>query len=115
MRVRLRRLGAAFLFVLLGILTLSALLVSALRWLDPPFSSFMAQDWIGDLDLHGVTRSLTFDATVTLVSEERIEGYASTTILYSDFNIVVPQPPPVSFIADEVVMEIEFVALAVEE
>lgn len=69
----------------------------------------------GDLDLHGVTRSLTFDATVTLVSEERIEGYASTTILYSDFNIVVPQPPPVSFIDDEVVMEIEFVALAVDE
>ena len=49
MRVRLRRLGAAFLFVLLGILTLSALLVFALRWLDPPFSSFMAQDWIGGL------------------------------------------------------------------
>ncbi len=49
MRVRLRRLGAAFLVVLLGILTLSALLVFALRWLDPPFSSFMAQDWIGGL------------------------------------------------------------------
>ena len=49
MRVRLRRLGAALLVVLLGILTLSALLVVALRWLDPPFSSFMAQDWIGGL------------------------------------------------------------------
>jgi monofunctional biosynthetic peptidoglycan transglycosylase len=37
------------LVVLLGILTLSALLVFALRWLDPPFSSFMAQDWVGGL------------------------------------------------------------------
>jgi monofunctional biosynthetic peptidoglycan transglycosylase len=37
------------LVVLLGIVTLSALLVVALRWLDPPFSSFMAQDWIGGL------------------------------------------------------------------
>lgn len=69
----------------------------------------------GDLTLHGVTRSLTFDATVTLISEERIEGYASTTILYRDFNITVPQPPFVSFIAEEVVLEIDFVALAVNE
>jgi monofunctional biosynthetic peptidoglycan transglycosylase len=37
------------LVVLLGILTVSAFLVIALRWLDPPFSSFMAQDWIGGL------------------------------------------------------------------
>ena len=49
MRVRLRRLGAALLVALLGILTVSALLVIALRWLDPPFSSFTAQDWIGGL------------------------------------------------------------------
>jgi polyisoprenoid-binding protein YceI len=69
----------------------------------------------GDLNLHGVTRSLTFDAQVTLVSEERIEGVASTTVLYQDFDIVVPMPPSVSFIGEEVLLEIDFVALAVEE
>ncbi len=68
----------------------------------------------GDLTLRDVTRTVTFDATVTVTDADSIEGLAATTILYRDFNLTVPQPPNVSFIADEVVLEIAFTANRVE-
>jgi polyisoprenoid-binding protein YceI len=70
---------------------------------------------IGDLTLRDVTRSVTFETEVTLAAEDRIEGYASTTILYPDFNLTIPDVPGVSDISDDVVLEIDFVALLVEE
>lgn len=68
----------------------------------------------GDLTLVDTTRQETFDVTVTPISETRIEGIGSTTILYADYNISVPQPGFVGFIADEVILEIDFVAEATE-
>jgi polyisoprenoid-binding protein YceI len=71
---------------------------------------------IGDLTLRDVTRTLTFDAEVTVTAEDRLEGVARTTILFEDFNVNIPRLP--SFVADvddEVVLEIQFVALAVNE
>jgi len=69
----------------------------------------------GDLTLRDVTRSVTFDTDVTLASEDRIEGFATTTILYQDFNLTIPDVPSVSFVADEVILEIDFVATEVDE
>ncbi|TVR19366.1 MAG: YceI family protein [Anaerolineaceae bacterium] len=69
---------------------------------------------IGDLTLRDVTRTLTFNATVTVTDEQSLAGVASTTFPYRDFNLTVPQPPSVSFIADDVTIEIDFVALRVE-
>jgi polyisoprenoid-binding protein YceI len=71
---------------------------------------------VGDLTVRGTTRTVTFDATVMVVSEERIEGLAETTVLYRDFGLSIPpNVPGVADVADEVVLEIDFVALAVEE
>lgn len=69
---------------------------------------------IGDLTLRDVTRTLTFNATVTVIDDESIAGVANTTFPYRDFNLTVPQPPSVTFIADDVTIEIDFVALRVE-
>jgi polyisoprenoid-binding protein YceI len=69
---------------------------------------------IGDLSLRDVTRQVTFDTDVTLTSEDRIEGFATTTILYQDFNLTIPDVPSVSFVADEVILEIDFVATKVD-
>ncbi|NDJ36233.1 MAG: YceI family protein [Chloroflexi bacterium] len=65
----------------------------------------------GDLTVHNTTNPVTFEGTVTPVSEERIEGFFSTVIMYADYGITVPQPPQVSFVADELTIEIEFVAV----
>lgn len=70
---------------------------------------------VGDLTVRGVTRSVTFDATVTIVSEDRIEGLASTVVLYRDFGLQIPSVPIVANVGDEVTLEIQFVALRVEQ
>lgn len=69
----------------------------------------------GDLTLKETTQSVTFDAEVTVADEARLEGLAQATILYRDFNLVIPDVPGVSDVADEVILEIDFVATLVEE
>lgn len=68
----------------------------------------------GDLTVRGVTNTVIFDATVTIVSEDRIEGLAQVTVLYQDFNLRIPDVSFVTGITDEVLLEIEFVAARVE-
>lgn len=70
---------------------------------------------VGDLTIVDVTRSVTFDASVTVVSLERIEGFASVQVLYSDFGLTVNPPPTVASVEDQVTLEIELVAQRVEE
>lgn len=69
----------------------------------------------GDLNLHGVTNSVTFETTVTVMSADRIEGLATSIVLYADYNMRIPNVAQVSDVSDEVGLEIEFVALIVEE
>lgn len=66
----------------------------------------------GDLTIHQVTKTVTFDATVTVVSEKQITGTASTTVKYSDFNIEVPDVPSVTGLGDTVKLALEFTANA---
>lgn len=68
----------------------------------------------GDLTVRGTTQTVTFTADVTLAADDRLEGLASTTVLYRDFNLTIPNVPSVTDIADEVILEIEFVALLAE-
>lgn len=66
----------------------------------------------GDLTIKDTTRSVTFDATVTPVSETELSGTASTSVLYRDFNLAIPDSPSVDTVADTVRLEIDFVARA---
>ena len=65
----------------------------------------------GDLTIRNVTQPVTFEASVTLVSESRIEGLASVTVLRSNYGLVIPRVPSVANVTDEVLLEIEFVAV----
>ncbi len=64
----------------------------------------------GDLTIKDTTRPVTFDVTVTPVSEDELVGSASTTILYRDFGLLIPDAPAVDTVADEVRLELDFVA-----
>lgn len=66
----------------------------------------------GALTVHGVTKSVTFDATVKVVSDKQITGTAQTTVKYSDFNISVPDLPSVTGLGDTVTLAIDFTANA---
>lgn len=66
----------------------------------------------GDLTVTDVTLPVVFEVTVTPVSESRIEGLATTTILHKDFNLAIPDAPVVDEVKDEVILELDFVAQA---
>ena len=67
----------------------------------------------GNLTIHGVNREETFSATITPVSETRIEGLASLTILYEDYGVqILRMPDQVASVEDDVTLELEFVAEA---
>jgi polyisoprenoid-binding protein YceI len=68
---------------------------------------------VGDLTITDVTREATFEVTVTAASETRIEGLASTTILYKDFRLAIPDAPAVDEVEDDVRLELQFVATPV--
>ncbi len=69
----------------------------------------------GDLTIISTTNPVTFTAQVTINSETQITGSASTTILYADWGIRIPNAPGVSNVTDDVTLVIGFVANQVEE
>jgi polyisoprenoid-binding protein YceI len=64
----------------------------------------------GDLTIKDVTKPVTFDVTVTPISETRLEGSATTTIQYADFNLSIPDSPQVDTVEDSVNLHLDFVA-----
>jgi polyisoprenoid-binding protein YceI len=68
----------------------------------------------GNLTLRGTPQPITFDVTVTPVSEDRIEGTATSIINYEEVGVDIPRvPPSVANIGEEVTLNINFVATAV--
>lgn len=69
---------------------------------------------LGDLTVTDVTRPVTFDITAAAVSATRIEGTATTAFLYTDFNLFIPEVQSVDAVDDEVRLELNFVASAID-
>ena len=65
----------------------------------------------GDLTIRDITNEVTFDVTVTAVSETRLEGTASAMVARADYNLVIPEVPRVADVDEEVLIEIDFVAV----
>lgn len=69
----------------------------------------------GELKVRDITQTVTFEATVTVVSEDRLEGSAITTVQRGDYNLVIPSVPGVANVSEAVRLEIDFVAARVDE
>jgi polyisoprenoid-binding protein YceI len=67
----------------------------------------------GNLTITDVTRPVVFDLTVTAVASDQIKGLAETKILWRDFALFIPDSPSVDTVADDVILQLEFVARAV--
>jgi polyisoprenoid-binding protein YceI len=65
---------------------------------------------VGDLTIRDITKQVTFEVTATPATESRLEGSAQTTIRYVDYGISIPQVRQVASVADQVRLEIDFVA-----
>jgi polyisoprenoid-binding protein YceI len=68
---------------------------------------------IGNLTVRDVTNEVVFDVSATPVSESRLEGSASTTILRSDYGLKIPSVPRVADVSEEVILFLDFVAVPV--
>ncbi|MEJ2749515.1 MAG: YceI family protein [Anaerolineae bacterium] len=68
----------------------------------------------GDLTIRDITRPVTFDCTAVPVSPMRLEGSAAATINRADFDLNIPQVPQVANVDQEFLIEMDFVATAVE-
>ncbi len=64
----------------------------------------------GDLTIVGTTLEQTFAVTITVNSETELEGLGTATILYETFGLTIPKVPVVARVADELTLEIAFVA-----
>lgn len=64
----------------------------------------------GDLTMLETTRSVTFDVTLTPLSESELSGTATATILYADWGIQIPQVPQVAGVDEDVILELAFTA-----
>ena len=70
---------------------------------------------VGNLTIRDITREVTFDAEMTLVAPDRVEGTAVTTILRGDFELTIPNVPFVASVDEDVLLGITFVAVAVPQ
>ncbi len=71
----------------------------------------------GNFTLVDTTQPLTFDVRLTLTSDTQIDGYASTTLNRTDWAPIAnfSVPPQVAFVGEAILLEIEFVAVAVTD
>lgn len=65
---------------------------------------------VGDLTIRAVTNQVEFDVVATLVSADRFEGSASTTVTRGDYGLQIPSVPNVANVEEEVLLTIDFVA-----
>jgi len=66
----------------------------------------------GDLTIKGTTQSVTFASEVTYVDAGTIEGTATTEVTRDMFEIGIPSVPSVADVTNEVLLTLQFVALA---
>jgi polyisoprenoid-binding protein YceI len=66
----------------------------------------------GDLQIRDITNEVTFDVTVTPISETRIEGSATAVVTRESYGLTIPSVPGVANVEEEVELEIDFVAEA---
>ena len=64
----------------------------------------------GDLTIRDQTNPETFTVSVSADAENEISGLASATVVYADYGLFIPDVPFIANVADEVKLELEFVA-----
>lgn len=82
---------------------------------NPEIGQALTFQIVGNLTVKASTNEVVFDVTVTMVSEDRMEGTATTQVLRSDYDLNIPDAPGVANVTNEVDLTIQFVALAVDE
>ncbi len=75
------------------------------------FGESVTLEIVGDLTIKGVIHEVLFTAEVMAVSETELRGHAEAMVAYADYGISIPSVPRVADVDEEVLLEIDFVAL----
>lgn len=65
---------------------------------------------VGNLLVKGITQPVTFDATVTPVSEDRLEGTVTAVVQRAMYELAIPNVPGVADVSEDVTLTLNFVA-----
>ena len=65
----------------------------------------------GDLTITDITAPASFEVTVILAADGRLEGFGVATVLRSTYDLKIPNVDQVANVSDEVLLEIVFVAV----
>ncbi|MBN1964303.1 MAG: YceI family protein [Anaerolineae bacterium] len=68
----------------------------------------------GDLTVRDITSSVTFEVTAT-ASADQLAGTATATVTRAEYGLQIPSVQGVANVSEDVVLEIDFVALPVAE
>jgi hypothetical protein len=58
--------------------------------------------------VHGITHSVTWDVTATVVDGRELTGTALTSFTFADFSLQQPRVPTVLSIEDTIKLELDF-------
>jgi polyisoprenoid-binding protein YceI len=73
-----------------------------------PTSGAVAFQLTGDLTVHGVTKSVTWDVTATATDGNDLAGTATTSFTFADFGLTQPRVPVVLSVEDTIKLELDF-------
>jgi polyisoprenoid-binding protein YceI len=73
-----------------------------------PTSGAVAFQLTGDLTVHGVTKSVTWDVTATAADGKDLTGTATTSFTFADFGLTQPRVPVVLSVEDTIRLELDF-------
>jgi polyisoprenoid-binding protein YceI len=79
---------------------------------NPQMGQTLAFQITGDLTIRDITQVVTFEATVTAESRSQLNGSASAVIAREAYELTIPEVPSVANVDEEVLLEIDFVAVA---
>jgi len=77
---------------------------------NPQFGETFSFQITGELTIRDISHQVTFEMTVTAVSENQLAGYGSTMVARADYDLKIPSVPSVADVDEDVQLEIEFVA-----
>ncbi len=66
----------------------------------------------GALQLLDTVKDVTFPVTAVFRSEAELTGSGSVIVVLEDYGVTVPMPPRVTWVADEIALELDFTAVA---
>jgi hypothetical protein len=69
----------------------------------------------GDLKIRDTVQTVTFNVTATLISADRLQGTGTAVVTRDQYSLTIPSVPSVANVANDVTLEIDFVATRVEE